>query len=165
MSLYTTALTFLQEGHKPGLSLQQFADRVKSKLAPAWERIVGAQTVTLSSGRLGNSESSDAIFVAPYDCEITAIRAARGTASGSSVTATLNNRDNAGNSDKNPLDAASIDIDGLTTADEAESQTLSGTAANLQMKAGDVLRCTFACDASSTLQGGAVGITYKPAEA
>lgn len=124
------------------------------------DRMVGIHTI--DSVNLGVGESFIGQFIAPYDLEIMEIRAVKQASSGSVVTATLVNRDAAANSDKNPLTAASVDMDGLTTANESEAQTLSGTETNYQMKAGDVCKCTFAADGASTLTGGGLSIKYKP---
>lgn len=153
------ASDFFGAGRQAGDSLQTVQNRLKS-LASLDGGIV--QQVTMDSVNLGNSESFIAHFIAPFKLEITAILAVKQASVGTGVTATLVNRDAANNTDKNPLSGTNIDMDALTTANEAESQTLSATAANITMEAGDCLKCTFAADGTSTLTGAAVALRYKP---
>lgn len=153
-------LDLLDEGAKPGEAHIEF--RAKLKGNRTLLETAFTQTAQLQSDALGASASVIKSFIAPYACEITSIKAVKhGTVSGTG-TATLVNRDAAGNNDKNPLSGASINIVGLAAADEAESQALSATAANIQMAAGDTLKCTFATGGGSAMDGATVSVTYKP---
>lgn len=157
-NLLKALFDLLDAGYVPGESLS----RLQRKLVGLGASLETASKghVTLSAGNLANAESYDAFFIAPFALEITAIEAVKGTLTGTTNTATLNNRDAAGDADKNPIAGASIDLDALATADEAEAETLNSTQANIEMAAGDALRCTFA--ANTAIQGAAVLLEYKP---
>ena len=159
-SITKAGTDYLAAGPVAGESSQTFRNNLKpfgSNLETSLKK-----TIALDCPTLGNSGSHVGHFIAPFKCEITKISAVKQASSGTGVTATLVNRDAADNTDKNPLSGTNIDMDALATANEAESQTLNSTAANIQMEAGDCCKCTFATDGSSTLTGAAVAIEYKP---
>lgn len=156
-------LDIVDAGAKPGESHIEFRARLKGHRTQL--ETVFTKTVDLQAQALGASASSVKAFIAPYPLQITAIRASKhGTVSGTG-TATLVNRDASANTDKNPLSAANVNIVGLATANEGESQTLSATAANLQMDAGDCLQATFATAGGSQCDGATISVTYKAIEA
>lgn len=142
----------LDEGHKAGESLQDFRNRLKGS-GGEFEALV-TDEVLLHSDKLGNNGSCVKNWVAPCKLEIVSITAVK-TSSADTATATMTA---AGN---NPLAAANVNMHGLTN-DTPAAQTLNSTAANKQMAAGTQFKCTFACGASGTLDGGAIAIKYKP---
>lgn len=143
---------------RAGESLNQFLQKLEGNGAILQAAL--KRTVTLSATDMGNSATQRLAFVAPHNLEITAIKAVAHSTTGAAVAGTINNRDAAANSDKNPLSAANIDFDALTTDNEAEAQALSATTANLQMNAGDVLTLTVTTDGSSAAELAAISIEY-----
>lgn len=150
----------IDQGAVPGEAHIEFRRKLKGNRTQLETSV--KNVATLQSDGLGASASSIKAFIAPYPLQISAIYASKhGTVSGT-ATATLVNRDASANSDKNPLSGANINMVGLTTANEAESQALSATTVNLQMDTGDCLQCTFATAGGSQMDGGSVGIVYYP---
>lgn len=150
---------FMAEGFRAGEALSQFRNRLKGNEYHLEQAVEGhhsffANGLTNGSG----AESKVEVWGAPCDLQITGITARRAGASANAATATL--VADVGGSDANPLTAASIDIDALTD-DTTTAQTLSATPANLLMKKGELLKCSWATDSAGTITDAVVIIHYK----
>lgn len=143
---------------KAGQSTQDIHNK-NYDLAVGVEKLSKTQNFQLRSIALGNSESHIDGFIAPFKCRVLKVRAAVPTAAtGSAATATLSFKSNYVSTPaaKNPLSGTNIDLDALAATDAAEAQALSTDDDDIVMAEGDHFKCTFACDGSSTLPGGAV---------
>lgn len=159
---YQAALDALKSGYVAGESLQSVRNSELKKLASSLENILQNQGWSGSVPLAGNNVVQKAFFVAPYDLTIRTIRTAFSGSVTGDPTLTINNRDAAGDSGKNPLAAANYDLSGLSTADEPEALSLSATAANLQMNKGDALVFTVTNDADDDHDGIGFGVVYAP---
>ena len=150
---------FLAEGFRPGDTLSNVRRRLKGNEQLIEKAVEGHHTFFASGLTNGSgAESKVEVFAAPYDMEITGITARRAGASADSASATL--VADVGGDDANPLSASNIDIDGLTD-DTTTAQTLSTTAANLLLKKGELLKCTWATDSAGTITDAAVIVHFK----
>lgn len=145
-------LDLFTAGPVAGESLEEFRRKIKS-LGVELAALITGQTI-ITPPTMGAGETHIRTWVAPYALEITAIYGIK-TTSADTITATMTADGN------NPLTGANIDMHALV-ADTPTSQTLSATAANKLMNAGDLLKCTFASGGAGALTGGAVVVLYKP---
>jgi len=152
-------LDTINNGPIPGESLGSFRKRLIGLGTELQALLVGVAVV--ESEDLGAAGTAIKTWRAPYDLEITSIYGTKNTST-DTATATLVNRDAVANTDKNPLLGANVNMHTLATANEAESQALSATPANLKMHSGDSIMITFATGGGGALTGGSVAINYKP---
>ena len=152
-------LDLLTAGPVAGESHEEFRRKIRSLGVELAALMTGVAVIGTQD--LGAAATEIKTWRAPYDLQITSIYATKNTSS-DTITATLVNRDAAANTDKNPLHGTNVNMHTLATANEAESQSLSATAANLMMHTGDSIMITFATGGGGALTGGSVAINYKP---
>ncbi len=151
----------LLSGPLPGESLND----VRRKMADLG-RALNAYTSTEEEVVLlnippgGNSELSHGTYIAPAAMTIKSIQSLLHVAPTNTPLLTINNRNVGGSADRNPLSAASVDLATLT-ANAVNSHTLSSTAANLEMAAGDYLKVTVTNDGTEAHRGISVIVRLK----
>lgn len=153
----------LAKGHQPGEDIFRFRRDLQGKEGLLEQAVEGHHTFFASGLTNGSgAESKVELLAAPYDMEITGITARRAGASAESATATL--VADVGGGDVNPLDATNISINGLTD-NTTTAQALNNTAANLLLKKGELLKCSWATDSAGTITDAVVVVHFKRLEA
>jgi len=160
------AIDDLVAGPVAGESLADVRRRGVRKLAGALDDILNVQGANIQYGVQGNSEVQVRHWIAPYDLEILSAKAVFVGTVTSTPTLAINNRKQAGGgSNANVLSTSTADLGALFsggTANEPEALTLSATAANLLVKAGDALSFTLTTDGSEDHDGIGIFFSYKP---
>lgn len=160
--LLASVATLLSAGAKAGESLNEVRNGVLRTLGLGLDALQDTETdeVVLVIPPGGNSEVRYAVFVAPVALTILSIKSSVHAAVTSDPAATINNRNVAGSADRNPLEDASIAVDALTPL-AVNTHTLSSTAANLVMAAGDYLLVTVTNDSGDAHTGMSFTVVYK----
>lgn len=163
----TALCDLLTGGYKAGRALQDLENGSLKSLGAklkAFVESVGEMAVeghaNLLVGVVGNSEAASVCFVAPEDLEITEVRLASSGIPTSDPLLTASNKP-AGESAVNLLAAANYDMAGLVAANTSVAMTLSATAANKQMAAGDVLTFAVTCDSGDAIVDAAISVKWK----
>lgn len=134
-----------------------------SRSFDALEDAAGYDTVTSVCQGLTNGSGAEALntwWKAPFDCEVTEVTARRNGASADQATLVITG-DVGG--DDNAILAATLDIDGLT-ADTETDVTLNATAANLQLKKGELVKFAYATDSAGTITDCVVNMKVRKLE-
>lgn len=111
------------------------------------QNLLGTEVVrvtTPSGWSTAGTSDENAAFVAPYQCKVTAVRLVPDTAiTGDGTNYAIVNAENKGSDGTGTTEIATFTFDTPTTDDVAafdvKALTLSGTAANLELAAGDVV--------------------------
>lgn len=172
MALETTNISFinsviaeLQAGYKVGESQQVIREGVLRRLGTALQNIMENKSQSLTIVAAGNNGVEKAFFIAPHRLQLTGLNWTRHGSITGDPTLTVNNRDGAGDSDKNPLSTANVDLSSSPpTENESAALTLSGTIANLEMDKGDVLTFTVTNDADDAHVGIGFEVQFKALE-
>lgn len=159
--------TLLQAGHKAGDSIQSLRDgQLKSlggKINALADDILAQgdiKVAMLGIGAVGNSATGAAQFVAPVACEIVGIRVASSAAITNDPLLTVDKKP-IGSSAVNLLGATNYDMSGLTTAKQSADLTLTSTAADKLLAAGEVATALVTCDSDDAISDAAVMVYYK----
>lgn len=160
------AIDDLSAGPVAGESLADVRRRGVRKLAGALDDILNVLSDTVSWGVQGSSEVQVRHWIAPFDLQILSAKAVyTGTVTNTPLLAINNRKQAGGGSNLNVLSTATQDLAALFSggaANEPEALTLSATAANLLVKAGDALTFTLTTDGTEDHDGISVAFTYKP---
>lgn len=159
------ALEAIAEALELGPSAGESLNDVRRKMADLGRALnayidTEEEVVALNIPPGGNSELSHATYIAPAAMTIKSIQSLLHATPTNTPLLTLNNRNVAGSADRNPIAATNVDLATLT-ANAVNSHTLSSTAANLEMAAGDYLKITVTNDGSEAHRGISVIVRLK----